>query len=147
MQNLQATKAVLAVYPGAIVDNASWTSQAIDTIDCGTVHWDIMFGAMDIAMAALKIQECDTSGGSYTDITGADFSVLPATLPSATADNSVFAVDILKSGGRKRYQKVVATGGDGSAGTYMTALVTLDRVSNAPYDATTRGYSQALIVL
>lgn len=139
------------VAPQAIVDNTSWTCYAIDTNGCKAVHLLVHFGAMDIAMAALKVQESDvlssaTALSSGTDITGADFSVSPATLPSATADNLFFLVSIPITGARKRYLNLVATGGDGSAGTYMTAVWFRESLDEAPNTAAKRNLSQHLII-
>jgi hypothetical protein len=142
----QALKFVQAIAPGAIVDNAAFTGTVIDTLGFNYLTLVIMFGAMDIAMAALKVTECDTSGGSYTDIPGADFSVSPATLPSATDDNHLFGVHInLQT--RKRYIKIAATGGDGAAGTYATGIGVLSKGETVPSDAAGRGFTQDLTVI
>jgi hypothetical protein len=149
MYSGQDQKKVNIFPPGAIVDNTSWTILSpgyLDTLGYHNVEYVIQFGAMDIAMAALKVTECETTGGSYTDIPLADYSVSPATLPSATDDNHLFSITIPINGLRKRYQKIVATGGDGSAGTYMSCIAILGNPDNAPYDATTRGYTQQLTV-
>ena len=134
----------------ALVDNASWTSTCLDTSGLDGVYVIVTFGAMDIAMAALKVQESDTltdatTLASGTDISGADFSVSPLTLPSATADNTSVGVFIPIVGARKRYINVIATGGNGAAGTYAEAKG-FCTPKIVPDSASERGLAQQAIV-
>lgn len=148
---LQKMAFARAIAPQAIVDNNSWTSYVVDSNGCKAVHALVHLGATDIAMVALKVQESDAkssdtalSGG--TDIPGADFSVSPASLPSATDDNKFFLVTIPVTGARKRYFNLVATAGDGTTGTYLTAFWIKESLDEAPNTAAERGLSQHLIV-
>lgn len=142
----QALKLVGITPPATIVDNASYTTTAVDTVGFAHCKIVIYLGATDIAMAALKVQESDASDMSgAVDISGADFSVSPATLPSSTDDNKFVAVDI-DLRGRKRYLDLVATAGDGSTGTYLAAFAILSRASETPSTATERGFAQELYV-
>lgn len=145
MIETQNMKIVAVTPPGAIVDNAALTTASIDTLGYDYADIFVHFGAMDIAMVALKLQEADADTG-YADITGGDFSVSPATLPSATADNTFLAWHVNLAGGRKRFLDVVATGGDGSAGTYCTIFAVLTRARNVPNTAAKRGFGQELFV-
>src|ERR1041384_5380382 len=108
----QKEKLVAVTPPGALVDNAAFTTAVIDTLgwDYCTIY--CIFGAMDIAMAALKVQEDDALNGSNLNSaahvaglvsgTSTDIAGNASALPSATADNTIFAFDIdLRS--RKRY--------------------------------------------
>lgn len=138
--------------PQAIVDNTSWTTATIDTIGYGFCVINVYFGAMDIAMAAMKVQESDDSGMSgAADVTGLVFGTSAndtgstSALPSATDDNKFFSF-FISLPGRKRYLDLVATGGDGTAGTYMTAWAELWRAADAPRTAAEAGYSQRLCV-
>jgi hypothetical protein len=136
--------------PGAIVDNASYTTASIDTAGFDYLRVFVYLGATDIAMAALKLQESDTDG-SYADVTGLVYGTsvgiggTTSALPSATDDNKafVFEVDLR---GRKRYFDLVATAGDGSAGTYLTAFALLSRAKDYPVSATERGFANILRV-
>jgi thiamine monophosphate kinase len=132
---IEGCKFVNVTPPAAIVDNASYTTNEIDTI--GYDHCTILvsLGATDIAMAALKVQESDVSGSGFADITGATFA---SSLPSATDDNKIFAfyIDLR---GRKRYLDMVATAGDGTAGTFASAVAVLSRANQLFTDATNRG--------
>lgn len=144
MIEAQKTKFVAITPPGAIVDNAAFTTAAIDTKGFSYLTIVLSLGAMDIAMAALKVQESDASGSGYADITGTvggtDF-----TLPSATDDNKivVFHINLV---GRKRYIDLVMTGGDGTTGTYASALALLSRGTDTPDSATEAGALVRVIV-
>jgi hypothetical protein len=147
MQSLQNIKVLKLIEPAAIVDNAAFTTDTIDTAGWDEALFIVQFGAMDIAMAALKLQESDDSGMSgAADVTGGDFSVSPATLPSASADHFLFAVHVKLGGARKRYLDISATGGDGSAGTYASGIVILGKGEASPASTTARGFSQCLYV-
>lgn len=130
MNAIQSSKFVQVISPVAIVDNASWTTNEIDTK--GFKYLTVIFnlGATDIAMAALKMQSSDTSGSGFADVTGldcdgdTDIDGSTAALPSATDDDNliVFQVDLR---GQKRYWDLVATAGDGATGTYGSAVAIL----------------------
>ena len=146
----QMEKLVSITPPAAIYDNASLTTASIDTLgyDYCTIY--VYLGATDIAMTALKVQESDTDG-NYADVTGLVFGTSSntagstSTLPSATDDNKFFAFEI-DLRGRKRYLDLVATCGDGTAGTYAAAWAVLSRAEEAPNTAAERGCSQILRV-
>lgn len=137
MNELHCSKFAQVIAPTAIVDNASWTTVEIDTkgFNYATIIFNL--GASDIAMTALKVQESDTSGSGFADISGADadggtdIDGNTAALPSATDDNNliVFQIDLR---GRKRYLDLVATAGNGSTGTYGSAVVVLSRAEIQP---------------
>lgn len=153
MNALQQSKLVSITPPAAIVDNASYTTAAVDTFGFNKARITVYLGASDIAMTALKLQESDDSGMSgATDIPGAVFGTstnpdtgTTSTLPSATDDNKFFTFFVdLK--GRKRYIDLVATAGDGSTGTYAVAFADLYDANNVPSTATERGAAANLIV-
>lgn len=141
--------------PQAIVDNASWTCNVIDTLGAKRLTVYVMLGATDIAMVALKLQESnvkasDTALTSGVDVPGCVFgtsngkySGSASALPSATDDNGIFAFDVPLDGNRKRYQLLVATAGDGATGTFLTAWAELD-MEDAPDSAADRGLVNVL---
>lgn len=144
MKHLQNCKFVQLTPPGVIVDNASYTTAALDTAGFGYCAILVSLGATDIAMAALKLQQSDASGSGFADITGAvggtDF-----TLPTADDDNKIvaFFVDLR---GKKRYLDLVATAGNGSTGTYASVLAILSEGAITPDDITDRGLVAQVIV-
>jgi len=133
-------KVVLVTSPAAIIDNASATTNEIDTLgyDYCTIY--VSVGATDIAMSALKVQESDTSGSGFADVSAltASGTTGDGRLPTATDDNKVFAffIDLRK---RKRYLDLVATCGDGAAGTYLSAIAVLSRAKESPSSSTKLG--------
>lgn len=147
----QMEKVFAVTNPVAIVDNASWTTNEIDTLGFRYCTVYVMLGANDIAIAALKMQESDTSGSGMADITGLIFGTSnntggsASTLPSATDDDLIFAFEI-DMRGRKRYLDLVATNGDGTVGGFMAAWAVLTREEDGTATAAKRGCSQILRV-
>lgn len=138
--------------PAAIVDNASYTTAAVDTkgFDYATIY--CYLGATDVDMTALKVQESDDSGMSgAADVTGLVYGTstnkagTTSALPISTDDNLCFAFSI-DLRGRKRYLDVVATAGNGSTGTYMTAFAMLSKAEMSADTAAQRGLADVLQV-
>jgi len=147
MQKLQEIKFVNVTPPAAIVDNAAFTTAAVDTKGWGELMFLVTLGALDIAVVTMKLQESDDSGMSgAVDVSGADFSVSPLTLPSATDDNKMYGIFVNLQNGRKRYLDLSLTGGDGSTGSYATVHALLAGGEDVPYTAALRGLAQQAIV-
>jgi len=87
-----------------------------------------------------KLQECDTTGGNYADITGA----VLADAPSATEDSKVFAIDVDLTKDRMRYIKCLLTCGNGTTGTNICVVGRLSRKSGGTHNglATAAGYTE-----
>lgn len=151
MINTQAQKVVQIIAPQAIKDNTEFvgskgsTPASVDSKGFGYLTIYAMFGAMDIAMATMKLWESDDDS-TYANIAAGNFATLPATLPSATDDNHVFAWHIPLTGPRKRYFQVEMIPGDGAAGTYAAAWAVLSRACEAPDTAAERGLTQELFI-
>ncbi len=149
-------KVLEVIAPAAIVDAAAFTSNVIDTLGADFLEIIVHFGAMDIAVSAMKLTEAEiaTNGttldaGTVVDITASivgtaalDTGVTSA-LPSASADNTYFKYEI-DLRGRKRYIKLNLTGGDGSAGTYAEATAMLKRLEKVPVTAAQKGCAQVM---
>jgi hypothetical protein len=148
---LQRAKFAQVIAPVAIVDDASWTTAEIDTLDYDYLTVIFNLGATDIAMAALKLQSSDTTGSGFADVTGldcdgdTDIDGSAAALPSATDDGSVvvFQVDLR---GQKRFFDLVATAGDGAAGTFASAVAILTKGAVAPGSTSDHGAETVLRV-
>lgn len=135
-----------AIAPTAIKDNASWTSIAIDTQGFSYAELVFQMGATDVDMVALKVQESDSFGSGYADISGADMSVSPAQLPQDDEDNGLFGFRVDLRQNRKRYLKLIATAGDGSTGSYGVGIARLSQGEITPHNASTRGFVRFLEV-
>jgi hypothetical protein len=142
MQDLQKVKTVWITKPAAIVDNAAFTTDIFDTKGFKKARVVVGLGALDIAIAAMKLRHGNDSGLSDgADLSGADFSVAPLTLPAATDDNKLYAIH-LDLRGKKRYFDLSLTGGDGATGTFAVAWVDLYDAYESPNSATERGFAQ-----
>lgn len=150
MHTQQHDKFVSITPPAAIVDNASLTTASIDTQGYAYARIFVYLGATDIAMTALKVQESDDDS-TYADVTGlvygtsSDIAGSTSALPTATDDNKCFTFEI-DLRGRKRYLDLVATCGDGAAGTYVTAFALLSRASDVPVTKSERNFGNILRV-
>lgn len=145
MKQVLDQKYVNVTPPGAIKDNASWTTNAVDTKGFDWCTFLVQLGATDIALAAFKLQESNASNMSgAVDVDGADYSV-DATLPDENAGNNMYAIHV-NCKGRKRYLDLVLTAGNGSAGTYATVLAILGEPEISPSSASGRGLAAELIV-
>lgn len=117
-------------------------------IDCaGWNHLRVLFivGNLDAAIGstaeetAPKIEECDESGGSYSDVTD-------AALADAIADDedgALFAIDIDLRKTHKRYMRVNAPhAGDGAVGVNLAILGILSLGEIGPKNAADAGLTE-----
>ena len=140
MQTLQTLKFAKAIN---VVDanGTTATAVAVDCIGASDVAILVQIGNIAANMTALKVTECDTSGGSYTDITGAAF-----TNPTAAGSDNTLAVCYInrRNGARKRYLKVTATAG--ADATLIGAVALLASNEQTPDTDTERGVAESLTV-
>lgn len=94
-------------YTGA-AGTTDLTSEAIDTAGAEGVRLVTGFGAITAgAVTSVKVQQCDTSGGTYADLAGSSITV------ADTDDNKVAVSDIFRP--TKRFIKVVQDRGTQNA--------------------------------
>jgi hypothetical protein len=149
-------KKVQVVAPQAIVNNASYTCNVIDTEGYDYLEVDVNLGASDNTLAALKLQESDAKASSTTltsgvDIAGTRFGTdnndtgSASTLPASTDHNKLFTffVDLRA---RKRYILPVITVGNGASGSFVSVTARLSRAEQGPRTAAQAGYAQRMIV-
>lgn len=109
---------------------ASANGVAVDTQGYGGAVVCLDVGAVSGTTPTLdvKIQECETSGGTYTDITGATFTQVTA----ANAAEKI-KVDLkAKKGSRKRYIRAVATITGTTPSFALNCLVLMNKSSRQP---------------
>ena len=129
-------KYVNVIPPAAIKDNASFTANVIDTVGFDWLNLVVQLGATDIAMSTLKLQHSpNANGSSAADIDGLTFA---GSLPGATDDDDMVAFEV-NLHGLDRYIVIVATAGDGTAGTFLSALGILELPSTTPVTAAAKG--------
>lgn len=150
MESLQGAKKGICVLP-QVLDNATATSYVIDTAGVDFVNIDVVIGATDIALTALKVQESDAITNSTTLTSGADITGLvygasgAAALPTATDDNKIFSFEI-NTQGRKRYLQLIAVAGNGTTGVAIASHYNAGKVANQSLDAAGKGVAAVLNV-
>lgn len=146
MIDIQNTKLVNALYP-QLKDNGDFANnKAIDTQGFCHARIVLQIGVLDIAVgstaetAAPKIEECDTSDGTYADISGAALAAVIAD----DDDGELKAIDIDLTKTRKRFLRINAPhSGDGTAGANMSAIAILSRPDgNGPVTAADQGLAE-----
>ena len=87
------------------------------------------------------VEECDTTGGTYTDVSG-------AALADAIADSEdglLFAIDIDLTKSHKRYMQVQAPHvGDGTPGAALCIIGILSRAERGPANAAGMGLTELI---
>lgn len=146
MIEMQTVKFINVSPAKAVSDNATIAAAEIDTLGWSYLTYVFAFGAMDIAMAAMKVTHSDAAGSGHVDLAGADFSVAPATLPASTDDDTL-SVAHINLVGKKRYFDLVLTSGDGAVGTYLAVVAILSRGDEAATTAALQGASQRLVIV
>jgi hypothetical protein len=138
---IQSSKLVAAIPPAAVVKNASATATAIDTRGYDYLTVAVTLGATDVALTALKLQNCSTSGGTYADVTGANFdggsgfAGATLALPTSSDGNKVYTFHV-DCRNKNPFYKVVATAANGTTGAYISAVAVLSRGKIPPSTST-----------
>jgi len=134
--------------PPQIKDNGAFDGNTyVDTSGWNKLRIAFIVGTLDIAVgstsadAAPFVEECDTTGGSYTAVTDAALSAVIG----AGDDDKNFAIDIDLTKTHKRYMQVNApTAGDGTNGANMTIIALLSRPASSPVSASEQGFSEII---
>lgn len=148
MIEIQNTKTVILL-PPQIKNNGDFASNTyVDTAGWG--HLRVLFATGVITASAPigstaegtapKIEECDTSDGSYSDVSD-------AALADAIADDEdslLFAIDVDLTKSHKRYMRVQAPhSGDGTPGANLAIIGILSKPEgNGPADAAGQGLTE-----
>jgi len=142
MNELQQTKDLVAIAPGAIKDDAAFTSLVIDRNDfpgASYIEFKGTLGSIDAAMAQLRVMESDVKTDATT-LGGAPTLVKDSTTkPGANDDNKTFVFGIDLSKQRQRYFQLQATAGNGAAETYLSATAVGYRMGEAGSSASRLG--------
>ena len=145
MIDIQNTKLVNLVYPQLKDDGDLADQTYVDTQGWNHARFVIMLGNTDITLGstaegtAPKIEECDTSGGTYTDVSGAAL----ADSCAADEDGGIFAIDVDLTKSHKRYMRFNALhAGDGTTGVNACAFCILSRPDIGPKNATQQGLTE-----
>lgn len=145
MIEITQTKKVQSVQPQARLNNTAVTCASVDRSGFDYAVVRVAIGATDIGLTVFKLQEADDNS-TFTDIVGADFSVSPLTLPSASNGDTLWEWQVDLRGGRKRYLRPAITVGNGSQGAYLSATVELFRAEQAPFTNASEGLAGAAVL-
>lgn len=137
MNHASRVKYVAVTPPAAKVDNAAFVTAAVDRKGWNKLTFVCIYGDIDVNVASASIRHSDNSDmSSPTTLAtgGTDFALGTA----AGTDNDIHAFDV-DLRGKKRYIDFEITGGDGTAGTFLTIIAILSDPEVAPDSAADRG--------
>ena len=136
--------------PEAIKDNAAATMVAVDTLGYDYCTIVVTMGATDVAAALMKVTECATTSGTYTDVTGlvagTSNNITGSTSALPDTDNNDIHVFEFPLDSREQFLKLAFTAGNGSSGSFQSAVAILSRKSSgsAYTTAANRGVAQII---
>lgn len=123
---------VRCISPVSVADNTAQTSQAVDLQGYDSCTFLIATGSLADADAtfAVEVQECDTSGGTYTAVADADLVGTEALAGFQFDDDN----EVRKVGyrGSKRYVKLVITPANNASAGLMCAIALLGHAYKSP---------------
>jgi len=144
MNPIESMKMVAMVPPEGKDNGDYTTNNYVDTQGFDRLTVAILTGNLAAAVGstaegnAIKVEECDTSGGSYTDVSGAAL----ADAIAADEDDQIHVIDIDLRKSHKRYMRLNAPhSGDGSGTASDLAVIGIlsKGEGNLPNDAASRG--------
>lgn len=152
MNPQQQTKLV-SINADLTVDNGAYTTTPVDTLGFDYVQILVHFGNVPADVALLKVQECDTVGGAYADITGTivgtalDIEGNATVLPTAVGGDNAVVLFEIDMRGRKRFLDLLCTAGNGGGTvTEMSAVAIMSRGEICPMTVAERGAADILRV-
>lgn len=144
---LKALKFGLLTYPQLKDNGALANNTYFDTQGLSALLILIQMGATDIELGSTAsttpplVEECDTTGGTYTAVTSAALSACPG----ANDDGKLYGIYVDLSKTRKRYMQVQApTAGDGTLGVAAAILAIGFPSDVMPRSATEMGLAELI---
>ena len=132
---VQNMKTVLAVAPVSL-DDATATAIEVDAQGFGNARFLFSVGATAGNISVCKIQSATSSGGSFSDISGASIA---ADVIDADADNTVHAIEVdLTDKSIGEFLQVVLTE-DNTGAALIGCTCILSRAADCPTSASERG--------
>lgn len=146
----QNSKFALLVPPQLKNDGDLAGNIYIDTMGWGYAEFRMATGTIDAALGsvaetiALKLEECDTPDGTYTEVTGGAL----ADAIADTEDDKIFGIDVnLATFPHKRYMRFKAPhAGAGVSGLNACGWCSLSKPEIGPTSAAERGLQEHIIV-
>jgi len=141
---------VVTMLPQQLKDDGDFANNTYaDTARYGYLKVEFHVGTLDATIGstaegtAPKLEECDTTDGSYTDVTDAAL----ADAIAATEDDKIFAIgyDLAKT--HKRFVRVNAPhAGNGTTGCNLCIIGRLTKPQVSPRNAADMGYEELITV-
>ena len=146
--DIQTTKTGLLL-PPQLKDNGDFAGNTyIDTAGFNHLRVLLAVGTLDETIGSTDdttaplVEECDTTDGTYTDVSDAAL----ADAIAATEDDSLFAIDIDLRHVHKRYMRVQAPhAADGTTGCNLAIIGILSVPDDAPDSAAEQGLAEHVI--
>lgn len=133
------TKSVVAG-KGAVFTSSQTCTLTLDTLGHEYASIDVVFGpaaSTSSVAQTLTLQQCDTSGGSYENVTGFTGDLKPAIYAGQTVTDTMTVSRLeVDMRGKKRFLQVKASP---NTDTVIVVAARLGRSEEGPYDATSKG--------
>jgi hypothetical protein len=112
----------------------------LDTLGFEYASIDVIYGpaaSTSSVAQTLTLQQCDTSGGTYENITGFTGDLKPAAYAGQTVTDTMTEVRLdVDMRGKKRFLQVKTSP---NTDTVVVVAARLSKAEEGPYDATTKG--------
>lgn len=127
------------------LNSAAGTSLDVDTKGYAYAVFTVSLGVVGSAATVMRVTECETTGGTFTAITGltASGSTGNGRLPQTTDAGTLFKFFVPVQGARKRYLNLEFTSG---TTTLVSITCDLYRAEQSPSSATEMGVSGYLLI-
>lgn len=135
---------IVTLLPPQLIDNDDFAGNVyVDTAGWNHLRVCFIVGTVDAAIGSTAegtaplVEECDTTDGTYTDVTDAAL----ADAIGATEDDNIFGIDVDLAKTHKRYMQVqVPHAGDGTTGCNLAIVGILSKPQGeAALTATAQG--------
>lgn len=124
----------------SVFTSSQTNTLTLDTLGFEYASIDVIYGpaaSTSSVAQTLTLQQCDTSGGSYENITGFTGDLKPAAYAGQTVTDTMTEVRLdVDMRGKKRFLQVKTSP---NTDTVVVVAARLSKAEEGPYDATTKG--------
>jgi len=144
MIHIQGMKTVILLRPQLRNNGAFANNTYVDLSEWNHARFRFIVGDTDVIIGSGDtstppfVEECDTTDGGYTAITGAALSAVIG----AGDDNKQFAIDVDLTKKHKRYARINAPTAGNSSGANLTIICDLSRGAKSPLNAAGMGLAE-----
>jgi hypothetical protein len=139
MNFVEMTKSV-ASGKASVFTSSQTNTLTLDTLGFEYASIDVIYGpaaSTSSVAQTLTLQQCDTSGGTYENITGFTGDLKPAAYAGQTVTDTMTEVRLdVDMRGKKRFLQVKTSP---NTDTVVVVAARLSKAEEGPYDATTKG--------